>query len=205
MWTEVLVALISSITTLAALFITNYLKHRNTKKDNITHRIQRDVVVYEILNNIKAKFKFSRVVIILFHNGSKYFSGEPIQKASVVFETVSPGIDPIGKSMQDIPVSTMTVALKAIANDGWFLVDDINSITDEHYKNLMRSYNETHHYSYKIEDVDGWIGILICDYTSDNPQPALSKECVEYIRVQAGRLATLLKLTNKIYGVHKSG
>ncbi|HNW88200.1 MAG TPA: hypothetical protein PKN48_00925 [Bacteroidales bacterium] len=204
MWTEVIVALISSITTLAALFITNYLKHKNAKKRSLNHRIQRDVVVYEILNSIKTKFKFSRVVIILFHNGSKYFSGEPIQKASVVFETVSPGIDPIGKSMQDIPVSTMTVALKAISSEGWFLIDDIEKIDDEHYKNLMKSYRETQHYSYKIEDVDGWIGILTCDYTVENSQPPLTRECAEYIRLQAGRLATLLKLTNKIYGVHKN-
>lgn len=201
MWTDVVVVLISSITTIAAIILGNYLKTRKQKKDIVTNCIQRDVVIYEILNDLREKFKFSRVIVALFHNGSKYYNGEAAQKFSVVYETVAPGIDPATKSMQNIPISIMTYGLKHVAKLGYFFTDDVNTIPDEHYKNLLKSYKETKHYSYKIEDEVGWTGILYCDYTEDNDHECLSDVCAEYIRVQAERLSTLLKLTNKLYGL----
>lgn len=198
-WVNIITCLIGVFGTLFGIWLKNYLE---SKKGNnkVDRQIQRDVVIYEILNNLRTKFNFSHVLLLLFHNGSKYFNGDPIQKASIVFETTAPGIERVTPSMQDVPLTTMTHALKPLSKDGWFLVNDIEAVEDPHYKNLMRSYRETKHYSFKIEDPDGWVGILTCDYTTDNDHPALTDACAEYIRVQSGRLTNLLKLTNKNYG-----
>lgn len=150
----------------------------------------------------------------MFHNGSKYFSGEAMQKSSVVFETMSPGIDSVSPSMRDIPVSTMTYLLLQLDKKGRFIAHDVEDpkvIGDNHYRDLLLSYKEKRHYAFKIEDDNGWIGVLTCAYVvsdadnnvseADNNIPILSNACIEYIDVQCGRLATLLKLSNKKYAV----
>jgi hypothetical protein len=209
---NIVIAVLSSLTTLLTLFLTNYFKNKKSNINSLSeHRIQRDVVIYEIINSLKNKFKFSRVLIILFHNGSKYYNGESIQKASVVYETIEPGVTPTGTTMRDIPVTTMTSSLKELSKTGKYLVWNVDDISDEHYRNLMKSYKETKHFSFKLEDETGWIGVLTCDYTTDSLASATSatscfdSTCVDYIEVQAKRLSLLLKLTNKTYGLPNRG
>ncbi len=206
-WKEIIIALISASATLGAVWLTYFLNARAAKnknnQDEMSNRIKRDFVVYKILNDIKKKFIFSRVIVIQFHNGSKYYTGEAIQKASVAFETLSPGVAPLSKNMQNIPLSTMTTSLRPISEDGIFKVDDIEELEEGHYKFLMEAYNEVGHFSFKIEDDTGWIGVLVCSYTKDNPRQHLTDACLEFLRVQAARVGGILRLTNKSYTIRQ--
>jgi len=188
--------------TMGAVILSSYLKNQKSKKSDhdIVNRIARDTVIHEILASIRKKFNFSRVAIIQFHNGTKYYTGESIQKASVSFETVSPGVHPTSTSMQDVPLGTMTHSLKHIADAGLFCVDDVNECEDEHYANVMRAYNEISHYAFKIEDDSGWIGVLMADRCEDKAdEPALTPACCEWMKIQASRLSVLLAVSDRSY------
>lgn len=197
-WADIIVALISAAATLGGVWLSNIFKAKKHGSNILPKHIQRDTVIYEVISSLREKFHFSRVVVILFHNGSKYYHGEPMQKASVAFETLFPGVEPLAKSMQDVPVSTMTYSLKILSETGRFIVHDVSKLDNPNYRNLMLSYNETQHYAFKVEDENGWVGVLVCDYTNNEHAP-LNDQCAEYIKIQAGRLATLLKLSNKSY------
>jgi hypothetical protein len=202
-WVEITVALISAATTLGAVLLSSYLKNKIThnRERNVKTRIRRDTEVYQILNDIRKKFNFSRVSIIQFHNGTKYYTGESIQKASVSFETVSPGVKPMANSMQDVPLGTMTYSLYKLAMDGKLCIPDVNNCEDERYANLMRAYDEISHYSFKIEDDSGWIGVLSADHTMT--QPDLSEACCEWMKIQASRLSILLSLHNRSHATNE--
>ena len=199
-WIELIVALITSLTTLGAVWLAYYLKNR--KHVSVEDTVRRDTVIYQILSDIRRRFNFGRVGISLFHNGSNYYTGAPMQKASISFETLAPGITPIGPSMKDIPIGNMSFSMSQIADNGSFCVDNIEECEDEHYRNLMAAYDEVSHYAFKISDNGNWVGVLIADYceSQEGTEPISAASC-EYLSVQASRLATLLSLSNKGYNI----
>ena len=199
-WIELLVALITSLTTLGAVWLAYYLKNRNHV--TIEQCVRRDTVIYQILSDIRRKFNFGRVGIMLFHNGSNYYTGEPMQKATATFETVSPGIDPIGPTMRDVPLSTMSYSLSKIMDEGALCIADVDQCDNDHYADLMRAYDEKSHYAFKISNNNDWVGVLIADHCTSQGEvlPLTTAHC-EYMSVQAARLSTLLSLSNRSYNI----
>jgi len=203
-WVEITVALISAASTIGAILLTNYfkVKKNHDKEKDIASRVRRDTVIYEILIDIRKKFNFGRVSISQFHNGTKYYTGESIQKASVSFETVAPGISTMSSSMQNVPLGTMTYSLSRLSKEGKFCVEDVDKCGDNHYANLMRAYDEKAHYAFKIEDPNGWVGVLVADFcTSQTDVKPLTDACCEWMSIQASRLSSILALSNKNYNI----
>ena len=196
-WVEILVSVISASATLLAVVLKNY--YTKSKSHNIEKRIKRDVVLYKILTDIRKKFNFSRVAVAQFHNGNKYYTGEPIQKFSISFETSSPGIPQLSSSMKDIPLGTITYVLSNVSANGFFCVENLSKCGNDNFANLMRAYDEQAYYVFKIEDDSGWVGMLIADYCKVS-EPLTPVSC-EWLRVQASRIATLLTLSNQTYEV----
>jgi len=192
---DILVALIASATTLLGIYLRNLLEKKKVKQTRVTVAVGRDLLVYELLNDLRDKFCFSRVIVMLFHNGSKYYNGEDIQKESAAYETVTPGVPVMARGLLDVPISADNYLLSKLHESGVFRMDSIEDISDEAYRDLIQSYKITGMYSFKLVDKIGWFGFLMCSYNNflgEKMHPILTDACIANCQLQAKRLSSML-------------
>lgn len=111
----VLIAIISSITSLIIAFLTVVVK---TWMDNrkLLKKVESDecmktedigdmMYVQEFLEILRAEYLFDRIGVCQFHNGGKFFKGHSMKKFSMSYEVTSLGIEKIKRNFQNIMVS----------------------------------------------------------------------------------------------------
>ena len=111
----VLIAIISSITSLIIAFLTVVVKtwmdnkklQKKAESDECmkTEDIGDMMYVQEFLENLRKEFHFDRVGICQFHNGGKFFKGHSMKKFSMSYESTAPGIEKVKRNIQNIMVS----------------------------------------------------------------------------------------------------
>jgi hypothetical protein len=111
----VLIAIISSITSLIIAFLTvvvktwmdNKKQQKKAESDECmkTEDIGDMMYVQEFLENLRKEFHFDRVGICQFHNGGKFFKGHSMKKFSMSYESTAPGIEKVKRNIQNIMVS----------------------------------------------------------------------------------------------------
>ena len=74
--------------------------------DKLIQELQTSIIIDNKLDTLKDEFKVDRIWITQFHNGGHYYpTGKSIQKFSIFYEVVEPGVDSIKMMFQNIPVS----------------------------------------------------------------------------------------------------
>ena len=74
--------------------------------DKLIQELQTSIIIDNKLDALKEEFKADRIWITQFHNGGHYYpTGKSIQKFSIFYEVVEPGVDSIKMMFQNIPVS----------------------------------------------------------------------------------------------------
>ena len=74
--------------------------------DKLIQELQTSIIIDNKLDTLKDEFKADRIWITQFHNGGHYYpTGKSIQKFSIFYEVVEPGVDSIKMIFQNIPVS----------------------------------------------------------------------------------------------------
>ena len=111
----VLIAIISSVTSLIIAFLTVVVKtwidnkkiEKKAESDECmkTEDIGDMMYVQEFLENLRKEFHFDRVGICQFHNGGKFFKGHSMKKFSMSYESTAPGIEKVKRNIQNIMVS----------------------------------------------------------------------------------------------------
>lgn len=111
----VVIAIISSITSLIIAFLTVVVKtwmdnkklQKKAESDECmkTEDIGDMMYVQEFLENLRKEFHFDRVGICQFHNGGKFFKGHSMKKFSMSYESTAPGIEKVKRNIQNIMVS----------------------------------------------------------------------------------------------------
>jgi len=203
------IALISSATSIILAFLGFYfakiLKQRKTNSNKITveDRIRRDNVILQVLNDIRDRFSFSNCYISMFHNGTSYYTGDAMQKVSMVFEVTDPTTPSIASSLQGIPSGIYTRILNELITNPVFSILDIESEPDPHTKNMLKGYHIKQIYHFKLCDEVGFCGVLVCYFA--NKKKPLDEVDIEYIKTQVAKISSLLKLTNKFYKWQKEG
>lgn len=91
---------------------------------SLNDTIKDDIVIYDFLADLLFEYNAIRSYVIQFHNGAKYYSGQPIQRLTVSHEKVRPGIK---KIMPD--------------HDGILVSMEIHDVVRE-----MRKYNDGFYY-----------------------------------------------------------
>lgn len=207
----VIVALISSLTTLAGSLLAYYLKTSSDKKKlikskpSIEDRIRRDNIILSTLNIIRDRFDLDRVCLFMFHNGTSYYTGDSMQKLSVAFEVNSnETTGPIGPTYQGIPSGLINRPLNVLLNEDIFSCPDVELEPDVHYRNILKSSSVCHTYGVKVQDDIGWWGLLTCSYLKPGIPP-LDETDKEFLRIQVSKISSLLKMTNKYYDWQKRG
>lgn len=117
----ILVAFISSVTTLIAIWLRNYLEKRSTKIGNPFAYNAKYRKITEILEEIRLEIGATRVSLFEFHNGGKLYSGQSEQKMSMKAETMEDHRPHLLKDYQGLSVAIFDRNLKHLEKNPFYI------------------------------------------------------------------------------------
>jgi hypothetical protein len=192
MITTIIVALITAV--IGPLIVT-WVQAKLATKPKISpvkEAIDLNELVDHQLDLLMDELECSRIWIGQFHNGGHFYpTGKSIQKFSIFYEKITPGISAIQHIFQQIPVSLFPKSLSKLYKEGELGI--VNYDTDETYDLSMfaKDYNTKSFYMLAIDDLDDhFIGVIGIAY--NNKEHKLSKEEWIFIRQKVGAIGSLL-------------
>lgn len=104
---------------------------KSTEKffESVPSRINRDVIVNDMLNDIMYMSGADRAYIFRFHNGQNYFDGSHKLRMSCEYEVVGAGIEPQAKYLADISTSLYPYFISQVIKGNMFY-EDVDHIPD---------------------------------------------------------------------------
>ena len=120
-YVALLVAFISSATTLLAIWLRNYLEKRSTKIGNPFAYNEKYRKITEILEEIRVEIGATRVSLFEFHNGGKLYSGQSEQKMSMKAETIEEHRPHLLKDYQGLSVAIFDRNLRHLEKNPYYI------------------------------------------------------------------------------------
>jgi len=190
MITTIIVALITAVFgPIAVEWAKNYFS-KSKSVNPVDEAIKMNTLVDEQLEAIQDELQCDRVWVAQFHNGGHFYpTGKSIQKFSIFYEKLTPGITSLQHNFQNVPVSLFPKAMAELYKNGEVAVPDT---TGETYglQAFADPYGCQSYYLIALDDLhDRFIGVLCIDYSQKHK---LSKEEWIFIRQKAGVIGTLL-------------
>lgn len=165
---SVVVAIIAAMTPIVTVWAQRYF----AKKDKTPHSVSKAVIknrkVELLCEELLMKLDATRVNVWLFHNGGYYYTGEAIQKLSMVSERNAEGVESIMHLFQNQPISIFQRNLqKLIAND-WFR--EYNELQyNDSLSVLNKLYEIVSSGLFKLRNKEGYFcGILAIGYNNQH-------------------------------------
>jgi len=191
MISTIMVALITAVFgPVAVEWAKNYFGKKKEEKNPVDEAIEINNLVDEQLEVIMDELNCDRVWVVQFHNGGHFYpTGKSIQKFSMFYEKVAPGLQASQQAFQNVPVSLFPKAMSELYKVGEIAVPDI---TGETYglQSAAEPYGAQSYYLIALDDLhDRFIGVLCVDFQQ---KYKLSKEDWIFIRQKAGVIGTLL-------------
>jgi hypothetical protein len=125
--------LVAVITALVGPAVLEYVKVRLTKstsKDIIRDDIERNMVIFDEISEIRETLDADRIWISQFHNGGHFLhTNKSIQKFSITYEDVKPGVSSIIHLFTDIPLSLYSRAMKHLMENKHLWISDFKDET----------------------------------------------------------------------------
>lgn len=142
---------------------------------------QLDVInrkLYEECKGLLKELRADRAYIVLFHNGDKSQSGLFFQKMSCICEVVSPGIQALSSTFQNIHRASYSFLLDTLKDNNEWLVDnveDYKEISPFLYSQVMERH-VCSTYLRLLKDINGsGTGFVGIDYCALNTQISSDK------------------------------
>ena len=193
MITTIVVALITAVIGPAVLeWVRAKLKKTEIedKRSPIDEAIEVNTLVDEQLNIIIEELGCDRVWVAQFHNGGHFYpTGKSIQKFSIFYEKVVPGVLTIQHTFQNVPCSLFPKALAQLYKQGELAIPTYEG-EDYDLTSVSRPYNTKSFYMIALDDLHGkFIGVMAIAFDQEY---TLTKEDWIFIRQKAGVIGTLL-------------
>lgn len=194
-YTHIIVALISSITTLLTIYLTWRLNNK-PKKQKITSiksncYIELDKICAFVKDNVKAQ----GVYIAYFHNGGHFINGVDMDKYTVIAEDYESPITSYKRNNKDIMVNNFPYLFHDLIVRNRHYIDDIeeHNFQDRAYKDELKNRNIKSAYSFIIKDPvkDIPIGFISIEYTEAH---GFNQENEKYIWKKQNDIANLLNM-----------
>lgn len=188
----ILSSCIVAFTTIAGIFIKEYLQNKKKEKKNcIIEYTRQNENVEKALEYTLDKLHADRVYIFEFHNGEHFYSGNHQQKFSATYESVGPGISSESLNLQNLRVSTFNHFIKDI-------IDYKIHIFDSDYKNKkslcynwFKQRGIQNSYAFPIKTLNKKIiGIICIDFNKN--QKNLNEENIKFIKNQSNIISGYL-------------
>ena len=180
--------LLIPITVASIPVITILVKRYLDKKDKIPHNVSNaveknkrlDSLCSELLHRLQAQ----RVNVWLFHNGGYYYTGEPIQKLSIICEKNDDGVEPVIHLFQNQPMAIFQRNLEKLISNDWF-----SEYNELQYKDSMAVINSLYHIVssglFKLKNKEGYFaGILAIGYSHQHAITAGDAELIKEYTTQ---------------------
>lgn len=195
----VLIAIISSITSVIIAFLTvvvkTWMDNKKLQKKAETDESMKceDVgdmmYVQEYLENLRKEYQFDRVGICQFHNGGKFFKGHSMKKFTMSYEATAPGIEKVKRNIQNIMVSEFPHLVNGLLTQDSIVLDQ----TSEGYPNTTREMINTGvitSINIPIRGLSGDLGgFMVCQNITDH-----------YIIIDETLINELIDMSNQISG-----
>ena len=197
MTTELIIALSSSVCTAIIGPIAVHLvkeKLDKKKKDILKESIELNVLVSNKIEEIKEQYKADRVWVEQFHNGGTFYpTGKSIQKFSMFYEVVTPGVESIQQKFQQIPISLFSRSINHLLKDDVMVVHDFRDDILPTYglKYIAEENNVKSGYAFAIKTIEGkFIGVLGIDFVKR--KTILPDEDINSLLVEATTIGGVL-------------
>lgn len=126
--------------------------------------INRDLLIYGLLNDLLDEFDGGRAYVYTFHNGQNYLSKDPVlrhkQRSSMDYEVCAPGIKEIALTMQNIPTSIFARQIDNIIKEKVLGIAR-DSLQDLSARNVMSEIGSTHAAILPYRDNEGNITLMV--------------------------------------------
>jgi len=140
---QVLIAFITGVLGPILLqYVKTYLEKKSDKPDPLIKDIEYDTIIDEQINILKEELNYDRVWINQFHNGGHFnYSGKSMNKFTMFYETVAPGVSSVLSQFQNVPNSLFAKSLAEIMKNGELAIENFDDDTKAHYG--LRNMAET--------------------------------------------------------------
>jgi hypothetical protein len=162
--------------------------------DKLAQELQTSIIINNKLDALKDEFKADRIWIMQFHNGGHYYpTGKSIQKFSMFYEVVEPGVDSIKMMFQNIPVSLFSRSTNELLEKDYIAISDFKDETIATY-GLKYTADETgckSAYIFGIFDINNrMIGTLGVEYTKR--KKSLEPSDIQMLEIEAAQIGGVL-------------
>ena len=195
----VLVAVITALVGPAGL---EYVKSKLSKpvsKDIVRDDIERNLVIFDEISEIRDALNGDRIWISQFHNGGHFLhTNKSIQKFSITYEDVKPGVSSIIHLFTDIPLSLYSRSMNYIMENKHLWIADFKDDTIATYglKSAAEATGTNASYVIGLFDIvtDKCIGTMGIDYRTKKKLTQTQKDfLIERGSRLAGYLSVYLK------------
>ncbi len=188
----VLAALLSGVIgPLMIKYVSNIKLKKSKSKDPISKDLDINLLIDEQLEQIQQDFDTDRIWISQFHNGGNFYpTGKSMQKFSLVYEQIRPGIKPMRETYSNIPVSLFTKSLKYLYDNDELILPEVSN------ENMgLRSFDDElgnkSSYLFALKSLHGdFLGTLGIEYCIK--ECTLSEEDIQELRIKAAAIGSLL-------------
>jgi hypothetical protein len=195
----VLVAVITALVGPAVLEYVKVKLSKPTSRDIVRDDIERNMVIFDEISEIRETLDADRIWVSQFHNGGHFLhTNKSIQKFSITYEDVKPGVSSIIHLFTDIPLSLYSRAMNHIMENRHLWITDFKDETVATYglKSAADATGTNATYAIGLFDIatDKCIGTMGIDYRDKKKLTQTQKDfLIERGSRLAGYLSVYLK------------
>ena len=195
----VLVAVITALVGPAVLEYVKVKLSKPTSRDIVRDDIERNMVIFDEISEIRETLDADRIWVSQFHNGGHFLhTNKSIQKFSITYEDVKPGVSSIIHLFTDIPLSLYSRAMNHIIENRHLWITDFKDETVATYglKSAADATGTNATYAIGLFDIatDKCIGTMGIDYRDKKKLTQTQKDfLIERGSRLAGYLSVYLK------------
>lgn len=194
--------LVAVITALIGPAVLEYVKVKLSKpisKDIVKDDIERNLVIFDEISEIRDMLDADRIWVSQFHNGGHFLhTNKSIQKFSITYEDVKPGVSSIIHLFTDIPLSLYSRSMNYIMENKHLWISDFKDDTIATYglKSAAEATGTNASHVIGLFDIatDRCIGTMGVDYRDKKKLTQTQKDfLIERGSRLAGYLSVYLK------------
>ena len=169
---------------IVTILLKRYLDKKDKQPHNVSVAVEKNKRLDGLCADLIAKLGAQRVNVWLFHNGGYYYTGEPIQKLSIISETNATGVDAIMHLFQNQPIGLFQRNLEKLIDAEYF--QEYNELK---YKDSLAVINNLYSIVssavFKLRNREGYFaGILAIAYNNQHTMTPGEIETVKDFAVQ---------------------
>ena len=167
-------------------------KVQENNQKSINHSIASTNEIIKILQVIQEEVKSDRINIWMFHNGGYYYTGESIQRMSMVVEQNNEGFDSLKHKFLNVPIRFFARNLNKLVDANIDYIAERNELA---YQDALAQVNKEHEvtsnaiFKIKSSDKKDWIGILTVAWLKHNE---LEQKYIDHIKNKIEDISVIL-------------